>query len=71
MIGDLNHLDVLLPVVISSELTHGKSNTELLLALSNDATITEKQISRNDKQRSYTSASTESPLPRADYVSTI
>ncbi|MFT6989998.1 MAG: mxaD protein [Paraglaciecola sp.] len=71
MIGNFNHLDVWHSVVISSELTHGKSNAERLLTVDNGATITEKQVSRNDKQRSYTYAITASPLPVADYVSTI
>lgn len=71
MIGDFNHLDVWHPVVVGSELTHGKSNNMRLLTLGNGATITEKQVSRNDADRSYTYAIVESPLPVADYVSTI
>lgn len=71
MIGDFNHLDVWHPVVIGSELTHGKANDTRLLTLGNGATITEKQVSRNDAERTYTYAIVESPLPVADYVSTI
>lgn len=71
MIGDFNHLDVWHPVVVGSELTHGKTNDTRLLTLGNGATITEKQVSRNDAERTYTYAIMESPLPVADYVSTI
>lgn len=71
MIGDFNHLDVWHPVVVSSVLTQGTPNEVRLLTLGNGATITEKQVSRDDAQRSYTYAITESPLPVADYVSTI
>ncbi|MDQ6994119.1 MAG: SRPBCC family protein [Mariprofundaceae bacterium] len=71
MIGDFNHLDVWHPVVVSSKLTHGKTNDTRLLTLGNGATITEKQVSRNAAERSYTYAIVESPLPVADYVSTI
>jgi len=71
MIGDFNHLDVWHPVVVGSVLTHGKTNDTRLLTLGNGATITEKQVSRNDTERSYTYAIVESPLPVADYVSTI
>jgi len=71
MIGDFNHLDVWHPVVVSSELTHGKNNDTRLLTLGNGATITEQQVSRNDAERSYTYAIVASPLPVAYYVSTI
>ena len=71
MIGDFNHLDVWHPVVVSSALTHGESSDVRLLTLGNGATITEKQVSRNDADRSYTYAITKSPLPVADYISTI
>lgn len=71
MIGDFNHLDVWHPVVISSELTHDKTNNVRLLTLANGATITEKEVSRDDAKRSYTYAIVESPLPIANYVSTI
>lgn len=71
MIGDFNHLDVWHPVVVGSELTQGKSNNMRLLTLGNGATITEKQVSRNDADRTYTYAIETSPLPVADYVSTI
>ncbi|MFT7413506.1 MAG: mxaD protein [Methylophagaceae bacterium] len=59
------------PVVVSSQLTHGKNNDMRLLTLGNGATITEKQVSRNDTERSYTYAIIASALPVADYVSTI
>tara|TARA_R110002049_G_scaffold18749_5_gene71292 strand:- start:2010 stop:2501 length:492 start_codon:yes stop_codon:yes gene_type:complete len=71
MIGDFNHLDVWHPVVVSSELMHDGNNHMRLLTLGNGATITEKQISHNDVERSYTYAILTSPLPVADYVSTI
>lgn len=74
LIGDFNHLDVWHPVVVASKLTLGDSQSAgavRLLTLGNGATITEKLVSNNNALRSYTYAITESPLPIADYVSTI
>jgi mxaD protein len=74
MIGDFNHLDVWHPVVVASKLTSGDSQSAgaiRLLTLGNGATITEKLVSNNNALRSYTYAITASPLPIADYVSTI
>ncbi|MFW5425944.1 MAG: SRPBCC family protein [Methylophagaceae bacterium] len=74
MIGDFNHLDVWHPVVVASKLTQGNSQSAgavRLLTLGNGATITEKLVSNNNALRSYTYAITASPLPIADYVSTI
>tara|TARA_R110001583_G_scaffold130834_1_gene282513 strand:+ start:7257 stop:7748 length:492 start_codon:yes stop_codon:yes gene_type:complete len=71
MIGDFNHLDVWHPVVVGSVLTHGKTSDTRLLTLGNGATMNEEQLSRNDAERSYTYAILTSPLPVADYVSTI
>jgi len=71
MIGDFNHLDVWHPVVVGSVLTHTASSDTRLLTLANGATITEKQVSRDDAKRSYTYAIVMSPLPVTDYVSTI
>ncbi|PHS68661.1 MAG: MxaD family protein [Methylophaga sp.] len=74
MIGDFNHLDVWHPVVVASQLTQGNSQSAgavRLLTLGNGATITETLVSNNNALRSYTYAITQSPLPIADYVSTI
>lgn len=74
MIGDFNHLDVWHPVVVASQLKQGDSQSTgavRLLTLGNGATITEKLVSNNNASRTYTYAITESPLPVADYVSTI
>ena len=74
MIGDFNHLDVWHPVVVDSQLTQGNSQAAgaiRLLTLGNGATITEKLVSNNNALRSYTYAIMASPLPVADYVSTI
>jgi len=74
MIGDFNHLDVWHPVVVGSQLTQGNSQAAgaiRLLTLGNGATITEKLVSNNNALKSYTYAITTSPLPIADYVSTI
>ena len=74
MIGGFNHLDVWHLVVIASKLTHGDSQSAgavRLLTLGNGATITEELVSNNNALRSYTYAITASPLPVADYVSTI
>ena len=74
MIGDFNHLDVWHPVVVASKLLQGDSQSAgavRLLTLGNGATITEKLVSNNNALKSYTYAITESPLPIADYVSTI
>ncbi|PCJ32811.1 MAG: MxaD family protein [Gammaproteobacteria bacterium] len=74
MVGDFNHLDVWHPVVVASILTQGSSQAAgaiRVLTLGNGATITEKLVSNNNSLRSYTYAITESPLPIADYVSTI
>jgi polyketide cyclase/dehydrase/lipid transport protein len=74
MIGDFNHLDVWHPVVIASQLTQGNSQSAgavRVLTLGNGATITEKLVANNNALRSYTYAITQSPLPIADYVSTI
>ena len=74
LIGDFNHLDVWHPVVVGSQLTQGNSQSAgavRLLTLGNGATITEKLISTNNAKRSYSYAITESPLPIADYESTI
>lgn len=74
MIGDFNHLDVWHPVVIASKLIQGDSQSAgavRLLTLGNGATITEQLESNNNALRSYTYAITASPLPVADYVSTI
>lgn len=71
MIGDFNHLDVWHPVVVSSVLTHTATSDTRLLTLGNGATLTEKQVSRDDAKRSYTYAIVLSPLPVSDYVSTI
>ncbi|MBL1321173.1 MAG: SRPBCC family protein [Methylophaga sp.] len=74
MVGDFNHLDVWHPVVVASQLTHGgcqANGAVRLLTLGNGATITEKLMATNYADRSYTYMITESPLPIADYVSTI
>jgi len=69
MIGDFNHLDVWHPVVVNS--TSTDNNTLRVLTLGNGATITEKEVSRDDANRSYTYEIKESPLPVSGYVSTI
>tara|TARA_R110002050_G_scaffold269917_2_gene412704 strand:- start:248098 stop:248589 length:492 start_codon:yes stop_codon:yes gene_type:complete len=71
MIGDFNHLDVWHPAIVSSVLTHGKTNDSRLLTLGNGATLTEKQVARDEAARSYSYAIMASPLPVADYVGTI
>lgn len=74
MIGDFNHLDVWHPVVVASQLTQGDHQTAgaiRVLTLGNGAAITEKLLSHNNGNNSYSYAITESPLPVADYVSEI
>lgn len=74
MIGDFNHLDVWHPVVVASKLTQGDSQSVgamRLLTLGNGAMLTEKLVANNNALRSYTYAIMESPLPVADYVSTL
>ena len=74
MIGNFNHLDVWHPVVVASKLTQGDGKSAgavRLLTLGNGATITEELVSNNNALRIYTYAITASPLPIADYVSTI
>jgi len=74
MIGDFNHLDVWHPVVVASQLIKGNSDVAgavRVLTLGNGATITEKLVANNNLSHRYTYAITESPLPVADYVSTI
>ncbi len=74
MIGNFNHLDVWHPVVVGSKLVSGNYQEDgavRLLTLGNGATITEKLQDYNYEGRSYTYAITESPLPIANYVSTI
>jgi len=74
MIGNFNHLDVWHPVVVDSKLLQGNGQTagaERLLTLGNGATITEDLISLNNGAKSYTYKIVKSPLPIANYVSTI
>jgi len=74
MIGDFNHLDVWHPVVVASELTKGHDNKKgavRLLTLGNGASITETLVASSAKEHRYTYAITQSPLPVADYVTTI
>ena len=74
MIGDFNHLDVWHPVVVASKLLQGSDNVagaERLLTLGNGATITEELVSHNNGAESYTYKIVKSPLPIANYVSTI
>jgi mxaD protein len=74
MIGNFNHLDVWHPVVVASKLLQGNGQTagaERLLTLGNGATITEDLVSLNNGAKSYTYKIVKSPLPIADYVSTI
>ncbi len=74
MIGNFNHLDVWHPVVVASKLLQGNGQTagaERLLTLGNGATITEDLLSLNNGAKSYTYKIVESPLPIANYVSTI
>jgi len=73
MIGDFNHLDVWHPVVVDSKLvgdTKGVGAVRVL-TLGNGASITEKLLSHDDGARHYSYAITESPLPVANYESTI
>lgn len=74
MIGDFNHLDVWHPVVVASKLTSGDSQSAgaiRVLTLGNGASITEELVSSNNSLKIYTYEITESPLPIADYMSTI
>ncbi len=74
MVGDFNHLDVWHPVVVDSKITRGNARAVgaiRLLTLGNGAQITEKLVSNKHGEKSYTYEITESPLPIADYVSTI
>lgn len=74
MIGGFNELDVWHPVVIGSQLEVGegeKPGDIRILSLGNGAKITEKLVVYSDTNKTYTYAITESPLPVADYVSTI
>jgi len=73
MIGDFNHLDVWHPVVVDSKLvgdTKGVGAVRVL-TLGNGASITEKLLSHDDGAHHYSYAITESPLPVANYESTI
>lgn len=74
MVGDFNHLDVWHPVVVTSELTKGDSQTlgsVRVLTLGNGATITEKLVANDVANKTYSYAITESPLPVDNYVGTI
>jgi len=74
MIGGFNELDVWHPVVVGSQLEVGegeKPGDIRILSLDNGAKITEKLVVYSDTNKTYTYAITASPLPVADYVSTI
>ncbi len=73
MIGHFNHLDVWHPVVVDSKLVGDGTGVGAVrvLTLGNGASITEKLLSHDNTAHSYSYAITESPLPVADYESTI
>ena len=71
MVGGFNDLDMWHPVVVDSQLTGDATAVGAMrvLTLGNGANITEKQTARTNS--SYTYQITESPLPVANYESTI
>ena len=73
MVGDFNGLNVWHPAVAGSEL-QGSGTTEgdtRLLTLGDGATINETLMAYDAEAMSYQYMITESPLPVADYVSSI
>ncbi len=71
MVGGFNNLDVWHPVVVGSELVGDETGVGAVrvLTLGNGASITEKLTAQSASSYSY--AITESPLPVANYESTI
>lgn len=73
LVGNFNSLDVWHPAVKSSEI-NGKGTkvgTRRLLTLQDGATILEALRTYSDAKNSYSYAIVKSPLPVANYVSTI
>ena len=73
MIGNYNHLDVWHPAVVETSLQGtGEMEGDIrILTLGNGATITEVLLSHDNNNYSYRYKITDSPLPVADYVSSV
>lgn len=73
LVGNFNALDVWHPAVIKSELNGNgtKVGTRRLLTLGDGATILESLLSYSAAKNSYSYAILKSPLPVANYKSTI
>lgn len=67
LVGDYNGLYRWHPAVAKSE----REDKTRVLTLGNGAQITEMLLSKNEQQHNYTYSITESPLPVADYKSSI
>ena len=73
LLGDFNSLEIWHPAVVKSSLAgDGKTpGSQRTLSLPGDATILEDLISHSDDEMNYSYRIVESPLPLADYVSTL
>jgi mxaD protein len=73
LVGEFNSLDVWLPPVIKSTYTGTPTQPGAIrvLKLAGDASVTEKLISYENLQRSYSYAFVKSPLPVKNYVAMI
>ena len=73
MVGHYNHLDVWHPAVVISDLT-GKAREKgavRVLTLTDGGKITEMLLRHSGRDKSYTYKITDSPLPVANYESTL
>lgn len=71
MVGGFNNLDVWHPAVASSTATGTQPGATRLLTLGDGATISEKLLSMDVKNHSYSYSILKSPLPVKNYKSTV
>ncbi|HEX5304495.1 MAG TPA: SRPBCC family protein [Dyella sp.] len=70
-VGDFGAAQRYLAVVERCDLSHHGSSTERLLHLKGGGSVRERLVLSNDEDRSLRYTIVESPLPVADYVSTV